>query len=99
MVRAELEQSMDRAGIDLWICPAAPGPAPASLATTGNSAMNLPWTHAGIPAITVPAGRAHTGLPLGLQVVARFGGDERLLGWAEELAVVMAGLKVAQNRA
>ena len=99
MVRAELEQSMDRAGIDLWICPAAPGPAPASLATTGNSAMNLPWTHAGMPAITVPAGRAHTGLPLGLQVVARFGGDERLLGWAEELAVVMAGLKVAQNRA
>ncbi|MCA9871361.1 MAG: amidase, partial [Anaerolineae bacterium] len=45
--------------------------------------MNLPWTHAGMPAITLPAGLADNGLPLGLQLVARFGQDEMLLGWAE----------------
>ncbi|MEZ4770387.1 MAG: amidase family protein [Caldilineales bacterium] len=45
--------------------------------------MNLPWTHAGMPAATLPAGLAGNGLPLGLQLVARFGEDEALLGWAE----------------
>jgi Asp-tRNA(Asn)/Glu-tRNA(Gln) amidotransferase A subunit family amidase len=44
--------------------------------------MNLPWTHAGMPAVTLPAG-ASDGLPLGLQLSARFGADEQLLAWAE----------------
>lgn len=87
-LRDELAQTMESAGIDLWVCPSAPGPAPVTLATTGNSAMNLPWTHAGMPAISVPAGYASDGLPLGLQVVAPFMADERLLGWAEEIAVL-----------
>lgn len=44
--------------------------------------MNLPWTHAGMPAINLPAGDNPIGLPLGLQVTARFQADELLLGWA-----------------
>ena len=44
--------------------------------------MNLPWTHAGVPALTLPAGLAANGLPLGLQLTARFGADELLLAWA-----------------
>ena len=48
--------------------------------------MNLPWTHAGMPAVTLPAGRAANGLPLGLQLVARFGEDEALLSWAQVFA-------------
>ena len=48
--------------------------------------MNLPWTHAGMPAVTLPAGRASNGLPLGIQLVARFGEDEKLLAWAELVA-------------
>ena len=50
--------------------------------------MNLPWTHAGMPSLTVPAG-AIEGLPLGLQVAARFGQDERLLAWAAEMEVAL----------
>ena len=44
--------------------------------------MNLPWTHTGMPALTLPAGRARNGLPLGMQLVAPFGADEQLMAWA-----------------
>lgn len=81
-LRRELEGLMDAAGIDLWACPAARGPAPAGLSATGDPAMNLPWTHAGLPALTLPAGQADNGLPLGLQLVGRFGADEEMVGWS-----------------
>ncbi|HEU4751796.1 MAG TPA: amidase family protein [Armatimonadota bacterium] len=50
----------------------------------------MPWTHAGMPAITLPAGRAASGLPLGLQCVARAGMDEQLLRWAAPLESAVA---------
>jgi Asp-tRNA(Asn)/Glu-tRNA(Gln) amidotransferase A subunit family amidase len=85
-LRSELETLMESAGIDLWVSPATTEPAPQGLETTGDPAMNLPWTHAGLPALTLPAGRAPNGLPLGLQCAARFMHDEYLLAWADELA-------------
>ncbi len=47
--------------------------------------MNLPWTHAGMPVITLPAGQAKNELPLGLQFIAPFGADELLLAWCQVL--------------
>jgi Asp-tRNA(Asn)/Glu-tRNA(Gln) amidotransferase A subunit family amidase len=88
-LRRELQANMSQAGIDLWVTPAAPGPAPQGIGSTGDPAMNLPWTHAGMPAVTLPAGRAANGLPLGLQCVAPFMADERLLLWASELAAAL----------
>ena len=85
-LRLLVEAAMERHGIDLWICPAAPGEAPKGLDATGDPIMNLPWTHAGLPALSLPAGRGVQGLPLGLQCVAGFGRDEELLAWAAELA-------------
>jgi Asp-tRNA(Asn)/Glu-tRNA(Gln) amidotransferase A subunit family amidase len=84
-VRARLHQAMDRAGIDLWACPAAAGPAPEGLGSTGDPSLQLPWTHAGLPVVTLPWGAASNGLPLGLQLVGRFMDDERLLAWAARL--------------
>jgi Asp-tRNA(Asn)/Glu-tRNA(Gln) amidotransferase A subunit family amidase len=81
VLRQELESAMVSAGIDLWVSPPALGPAPEGIHATGDPNMNLPWTHAGMPAITLPAGKAKNGLPLGLQFVAPFGADERLLAW------------------
>ncbi len=52
--------------------------------------MNLPWTHAGLPAVTLPAGTAANGLPLGMQFVARYDADEELLAWAEQLSDLIA---------
>ncbi|MFH2113503.1 MAG: amidase, partial [Spirochaetota bacterium] len=87
-MRAELERLLDEAGADLWISPAAPGPAPVGLAATGSPIMNLPWTFAGLPTLTLPVGLPlpvvleFQGLPLGLQLAARFGRDEELLAMA-----------------
>jgi Asp-tRNA(Asn)/Glu-tRNA(Gln) amidotransferase A subunit family amidase len=84
-LRAELEHLMEEAGLDLWISPATTGPAPQGIETTGDPAMNVPWTHAGLPVLTLPAGRAASGLPLGLQCTGRHGRDEELLAWASDL--------------
>jgi Asp-tRNA(Asn)/Glu-tRNA(Gln) amidotransferase A subunit family amidase len=83
-LRAALLALMDEHGLDLWLAPSAPGPAPLGLDSTGDPVMNLPWTYAGLPAVSLPAG-AMDGLPLGLQVVGRWRADEQLLAWAETL--------------
>lgn len=90
-LRAELEQVMAAEGIDLWLSPPAPGAAPAGLESTGDPIMNLPWTHAGLPTVSVPAGLSDAGLPLGLQCSARFGADEVLLGSIGAIAAVVNG--------
>jgi Asp-tRNA(Asn)/Glu-tRNA(Gln) amidotransferase A subunit family amidase len=85
LLRSKLETQMSQAGVDLWVCPSAPGPAPSGIHNTGDPNMNLPWTHAGMPVITLPAGRAENGLPLGLQFVGSFGADEHLVKWGQVL--------------
>jgi Asp-tRNA(Asn)/Glu-tRNA(Gln) amidotransferase A subunit family amidase len=77
-----LRTALAAAGGDAWVSPAACGPAPAGLEGTGDPVMNLPWSHAGWPVVTVPGGVVH-GLPVGLQLAAPPGADEALLGWAE----------------
>ena len=84
-LREQLHQLMRDHSFDMWICPAAPDVATEGIQSTGNPAMNMPWTHAGLPAVTVPAGVGAKGLPLGLQICSAFGNDERLLAWADEI--------------
>jgi len=85
-LRAAIHAAMDASGVDLWVCPAAAGPAPEGLESAGDPSMQLPWTHAGLPVVTLPWRTAANGLPLGLQIVARFMDDERLLAWAAQLS-------------
>ena len=87
--RSRVGERMRDHGVDLLLSPSAPGPAPSGIDDTGDPIMNLPWTHAGVPALTVPCGRAG-GLPLGLQAVAPFGADESLLAWGRDLAATVA---------
>jgi Asp-tRNA(Asn)/Glu-tRNA(Gln) amidotransferase A subunit family amidase len=90
ILRAEVETLMRQSGIDLWITPATTGPAPEGLSNTGSPVMNLPWTYVGLPAITIPAGLATNGLPLGLQCVAAAMADEQLLSWVAPLETLFA---------
>ena len=90
-LRRELTALMDAQGLDLWISPGATGPAPRGLESTGDPVMNLPWTHAGLPAVVLPAGTSEAGLPVGLQVAARAWHDEGLLAWAVEMEGVVGG--------
>jgi Asp-tRNA(Asn)/Glu-tRNA(Gln) amidotransferase A subunit family amidase len=80
--RSEINRLMQAAGIDLWISPSTPGPAPYGLESTGDPVMNLPWSHAGLPVINLPSGLDKAGLPLGLQVTGRWHADEAVLAWA-----------------
>jgi Asp-tRNA(Asn)/Glu-tRNA(Gln) amidotransferase A subunit family amidase len=60
------------------LTPAAVGPAPLGLASTGDPRMDAPWTALGTPAISIPMPVAG-GLPLGLQLTADIGQDARVL--------------------
>jgi Asp-tRNA(Asn)/Glu-tRNA(Gln) amidotransferase A subunit family amidase len=60
------------------------------LGATGDPIVNSPWTHAGVPALTVPAGQNAQGLPFGMQIIAPHSMDEHLLTWAEPIAAVLA---------
>ena len=72
---------------DALLVPAAAGPAPETLESTGDPAFNAPWTMLGLPAIALYGGVDVDGMPLGLQLVGRAGGDEALLqtaAWCEQ---------------
>ena len=66
------------------LVPAATGPAPRGLASTGDSRMNSPWTALGTPAITIPM-PVGDALPLGLQLTAAHGQDARVIRTAVRL--------------
>lgn len=89
-LRARLHAALDAEALDAWVSPSACGPAPRGIEATGNPVMNLPWTHAGLPTVSLPAGRASNGLPLGLQVSGRFDADEELLRTALLLEPILA---------
>jgi Asp-tRNA(Asn)/Glu-tRNA(Gln) amidotransferase A subunit family amidase len=84
-LRHQLSESMEQAEIDLWLSPAATGPAPLGLETTGDPIMSLPWTHAGLPTLALPSGLGTSGLPIGLQVTAGWWQDEALLDWGVDI--------------
>ena len=65
--------------VDILLTPSAPGAAPLGLHTTGDPRFNKLWTLMGTPAINIPGFSDDTGLPLGIQAVARFGRDKALL--------------------
>lgn len=72
---------------DALITPAAPGPAPLGLDSTGSPIFCTIWTLCGVPAVTLPLLKSANGLPMGVQVVAGRGSDRRLLqvaAWIEK---------------
>src|ERR1700730_2562165 len=77
------------------LTPAATGPAPFGLSTTGDPAMNAPWSALGTPAISIPMPVA-SGLPLGLQMTADLRQESRLLRAAIQLQTrFKAGPKIS----
>jgi Asp-tRNA(Asn)/Glu-tRNA(Gln) amidotransferase A subunit family amidase len=84
VLRAGIEEILERA--DAILCPAAPGPAPEGLGSTGSAIFNGLWTWLGLPAVSLPLLQSATGLPMGVQLVGRPGDDARLLRTARWLA-------------
>jgi Asp-tRNA(Asn)/Glu-tRNA(Gln) amidotransferase A subunit family amidase len=65
--------------IDVLLTPSAPGAAPAGLGSTGSPTFNRLWTLIGTPCVNVPGLADDRGLPLGVQIVGRFGRDRNAL--------------------
>jgi Asp-tRNA(Asn)/Glu-tRNA(Gln) amidotransferase A subunit family amidase len=80
-------------GVDVLLTYSAPGTAPAKeLASTGDPRYNRLWTLMGNPCVNVPVLKAN-GLPIGVQVIARFGNDAHALAtaWFLEQALAKSG--------
>jgi aspartyl-tRNA(Asn)/glutamyl-tRNA(Gln) amidotransferase subunit A len=76
------------------VTPATPTAAPAGLDSTGDPSFNSPWSHAGLPTVTIPCGLTSEGLPCGLQLIAPPRQEQRLLSiaaWCEQALAFPAG--------
>ncbi|MEO0620723.1 MAG: amidase [Pseudomonadota bacterium] len=83
-MRADLEPLFG--GAALLAAPASMGEAVPIEQGTGNPDTSRGFTALGLPSITIPSGHGPSGLPLGLQLVARHNHDAMLLAaaaWAE----------------
>ena len=73
------------ADFDAVLAPSAPAAAPRGLATTGDPSCCTLWSLLGFPALNLPVGMQGA-LPIGLQLAAPRGHDDRLLAvaaWCE----------------
>jgi Asp-tRNA(Asn)/Glu-tRNA(Gln) amidotransferase A subunit family amidase len=75
---------------DVLLTFSAPGAAPKGLASTGEPRFNRLWTLMGVPCVNIPAYVADGGLPVGVQVIARFGDDAGALAAARFVEEALA---------
>jgi len=68
--------------VDVLLTLSAPGAAPKGLGSTGDARYNRLWTLMGVPCVNIPAHTADGGLPVGVQVIARYGNDAGALAAA-----------------
>ncbi|NOJ49307.1 amidase [Bradyrhizobium archetypum] len=78
--RQALEQVFNE--VDVLLTLSAPGAAPEGLGSTGDARYNRLWTLMGVPCVNVPAFVAEGNLPVGVQVIARYGADAKALAAA-----------------
>jgi Asp-tRNA(Asn)/Glu-tRNA(Gln) amidotransferase A subunit family amidase len=85
--RAALARQLDDAlaGWDAVLAPAANGGAPQGLGATGRPDQSRAWQLLGLPQISLPVATDPQGLPLGLQLIGRYGQDAALLATARAL--------------
>jgi amidase len=67
---------------DVLLTPAVTGEAPPGLQSTGDPRCCRLWTLLGVPSLSVPGATGHSGLPVGIQLVAPPGRDAGLLATA-----------------
>jgi aspartyl-tRNA(Asn)/glutamyl-tRNA(Gln) amidotransferase subunit A len=71
-LRRQYQRDMVRLfdNFDVLLTPAARGPAPEGVGSTGDPIMNAPWSLADFPTMTIPYALASNGLPVGVQLSA-----------------------------
>jgi aspartyl-tRNA(Asn)/glutamyl-tRNA(Gln) amidotransferase subunit A len=84
--RHDMQEVFQR--LDCLVAPAAPGPAPHDLTTTGDASFNSPSSFSGLPAITIPSGVNRAGLPFAIQLMGPAFAEDRMLTaarWCEAM--------------
>ena len=64
---------------DVILTPSSIGEAPLGLSSTGDPCFCRTWTLLGLPCVHLPFTQGKNGLPVGLQLVGKYGDDHRLL--------------------
>jgi Asp-tRNA(Asn)/Glu-tRNA(Gln) amidotransferase A subunit family amidase len=77
--------------VDVLLTLSAPGAAPKGLGSTGDARYNRLWTLMGVPCVNVPTLIADGGLPVGVQVIARYGADAEALTAARFVEEALKG--------
>jgi Asp-tRNA(Asn)/Glu-tRNA(Gln) amidotransferase A subunit family amidase len=68
---------------EVLLAPCVTGEAPVGLESTGDTRFQEFWTALHVPAITIPTHKGPSGLPVGIQLIARNYDDENLLSAAQ----------------
>jgi Asp-tRNA(Asn)/Glu-tRNA(Gln) amidotransferase A subunit family amidase len=89
-IRARAALSEMFAEFDALLTLSAPGAAPKGLDSTGDARFNRLWTLMGVPCVNVPTIVADGGLPVGVQIIARFGDDAGTLAVARFVEEALA---------
>jgi Asp-tRNA(Asn)/Glu-tRNA(Gln) amidotransferase A subunit family amidase len=76
--------------VEVLLTFSAPGAAPKGMDYTGDPRFNRLWTLMGVPCVNIPAYVADGGLPVGVQVIARFGNDAGALAAAQFVEAALA---------
>ena len=89
-VRSRIALAETFEDVDVLLTFSAPGAAPKGLDWTGDPRFNRLWTLMGTPCVNIPAIVADGGLPVGVQVIARFGDDAAALKAARFVEAALA---------
>jgi Asp-tRNA(Asn)/Glu-tRNA(Gln) amidotransferase A subunit family amidase len=91
-LQREFRRDMARAleGLDAFLMPVAPTPAPKGLESTGDPSLCVPGSFSGLPAIAVPSASSAEGLPLAIQLIAGAFAEDRLLATASWCEAALA---------
>lgn len=76
-------------GVDAVLYPAAAGEADEGLASAGDPRFGALWTLLHLPSVSFPIDLGPKGLPLGVQMIARYGQDTRLLAVANAVTSII----------
>lgn len=83
----QVNETMEKEGINFWLSPSALTLPPQGLSSTGSPLMNLPWTFTGLPTITLPVAKTSLNLPIGLQFSGKTDGLQSLFAQITQILI------------
>ncbi|TQV97943.1 hypothetical protein V2A60_006346 [Cordyceps javanica] len=94
----ELADKRGPVQVDFLLCPTAPSSPPelkeletkSSVDAYTNDIFTVPASLAGLPAVSVPVWPEQSGLPVGMQLIAQYWDDQRLLSMASKLQQMLS---------